>query len=80
MPARTMCNPNITIAGQTAPGKGITLRYAPLGINNESVIRFVRMRLGQTGNTYDGIGMAGANHSIMDHCSVGWPIDTFTND
>ena len=75
MPARTMCNPNITIAGQTAPGKGITLRYAPLGINNESVIRFVRMRLGQTGNTYDGIGMAGANHSIMDHCSVGWTID-----
>lgn len=75
MPARTMMNPYLTIAGQTAPGKGITLRYAPLGVNSESVIRYVRMRLGQTGLTYDGIGMAGANHSIMDHCSVSWTID-----
>jgi hypothetical protein len=23
----------------------------------------------------DGIGMAGNNHAIMDHCSIGWAID-----
>ncbi|MFT3753114.1 MAG: T9SS C-terminal target domain-containing protein [Paludibacter sp.] len=75
MPGRIICNPYITIAGQTAPGKGVCLRYAPLGINSESVCRFLRMHLGQTGITYDGMGMAGANNSIMDHCSISWTID-----
>lgn len=64
----------ITIAGQTAPGKGICLRAAPLGIGSETICRFIRSRLG-AGDTYDGLGMAGANHSIVDHCSVSWTLD-----
>ena len=64
----------VTIAGQTAPGKGICLRSAPLGIGSETICRFIRSRLG-AGKTYDGLGMAGANHSIVDHCSISWTID-----
>lgn len=72
--SRIMSNEQITIAGQTAPGKGVCFRAAPVGINNETICRFLRIRLGG-GTTYDGLGMAGTNHSIVDHCSVSWTID-----
>ena len=73
----------ITIAGQTAPGKGILFRGAPIGAGgSDAVVRFVRMLRGYHNDDeddinrgLDGLGLAGANHSIMDHCSVGWTID-----
>ena len=65
---------NVTIAGQTAPGKGICIKAAPVGVGSESICRDIRVRLG-SGETYDGLGMAGANNSITDHCSVSWTID-----
>lgn len=67
--------PYVTIAGQTAPGKGITIRSAPFGITgNDNVVQNIRVRLGG-GPTYDGMGLTGANHSIIDHCSISWTID-----
>ncbi len=77
-------DPYVTIAGQTAPGTGIMLRGKPFGVANESITQFIRMRLGGADdwdgvspnpNTADGLGMAGNDHSIIDHCSVGWTID-----
>lgn len=65
---------HVTIAGQTAPGKGICVKAAPVGVGSESICRDFRVRLG-SGNTYDGLGMAGAQYSITDHCSVSWTID-----
>ena len=68
-------DPYITIAGQTAPGKGITLSRAPIGLTgNDGIVRFLRVRIG-AGKTYDGMGLTGANHSIIDHCSISWTID-----
>lgn len=72
----------ITIAGQTAPGKGICLGRASedvgsaaVGVSgNDCIMRFIRNRVG-TGETSDGMGMRSANHSITDHCSVSWSID-----
>ena len=78
--ARLTCSdPYVTIAGQTAPGKGILFRSSPFGMANDGITRFVRLRLGyhngDTSRGMDGMGMAGNNHAIMDHCSVGWTID-----
>ena len=66
----------ITVAGQTAPGKGICLRSAPFGLSGaeDVIIRHLRVRLG-SGTTYDGMGMAGSDHCITDHCSISWTID-----
>lgn len=67
--------PYVTIAGQTAPGKGITIRSAPFGITgNDNLVQHLRVRLG-AGPTFDGMGLTGANHSIIDHCSISWTID-----
>lgn len=67
-------SPYVTIAGQTAPGKGICIKGAPFGVGADGICRFIRVRLGG-GRTFDGIGMAGADHSITDHCSISWTID-----
>lgn len=67
--------PYITVAGQTAPGDGITISRAPLGLTgDEGIVRFLRVRIG-AGRTYDGMGLTGANNSIIDHCSISWTID-----
>jgi hypothetical protein len=67
--------PYITIAGQTAPGEGITISRAPIGLTgNDGVVRFLKVRIGG-GTTYDGMGLTGADVSIIDHCSISWTID-----
>lgn len=67
--------PYITVAGQTAPGQGITITRAPVGLTgNDNIMRFMRVRIG-AGKTYDGMGLTGANHSIIDHASISWTID-----
>ena len=80
----TISDPYITIAGQTAPGRGIMFRSKALGVATDGITRFIRLRLGggdswsgsgANQNTMDGIGMAGNNNSIMDHCSISWTID-----
>jgi hypothetical protein len=71
-------NPNITLAGQTAPGKGICTRKYQLGISGgrDLIIRNVRSRPGNlSGTTLNGSGMAGVDHCIMDHCAISWGID-----
>ena len=71
----------VTIAGQTAPGRGIMLRGAPFGMASDGITRFLRMRRGHilddadANRGLDGLGMTGNDHSIMDHCSISWTID-----
>lgn len=70
-----LSQPYVTVAGQTAPGKGICIKSAPFGITgNDAIVQNVRVRLGG-GPTYDGMGLTGADHSIIDHCSISWTID-----
>ncbi|HEX2100259.1 MAG TPA: hypothetical protein VHF69_06340, partial [Candidatus Synoicihabitans sp.] len=74
----TVRNPYLTIAGQTAPGKGITVRGYNLGLlgARDVVIRHLRVRPGDiAGVTLDGMGMASSDHSIIDHASISWSID-----
>ena len=76
----TLENPYCTIAGQTAPGKGICIRDYGFGARGGSdyIIRYIRVRVGKTAGTSktsDGMGMAGTDHSIIDHCSISWSQD-----
>lgn len=73
-------NPYITIAGQTAPGEGITIKGHELAIQTYDVmVRYLTVRTGagdygaQEG---DGIGLrTGSNNVIIDHCSISWSND-----
>ncbi|MGC3960946.1 MAG: T9SS C-terminal target domain-containing protein [Verrucomicrobiota bacterium] len=70
--------PYITIAGQTAPGKGICVKKQQFGMSGarDVICRFIRIFVGkESGDTQNATGMSGVDHCIMDHCSFGWGID-----
>jgi pectate lyase len=82
-------SPYVTIAGQTAPGGGITLRShrcndgGVLGVHtHDVVIRFLRLRPGPhpcagPGESSDGIVIykKGTHHVVVDHSSISWGVD-----
>ncbi|WP_297515524.1 pectate lyase [uncultured Caulobacter sp.] len=67
----------ITIAGQTAPGGGITLRDQTLVVSaDDVVIRFIRSRLGSESKVEgDAIWINGGRRIILDHVSASWSVD-----
>jgi hypothetical protein len=67
----------ITIAGQTAPGGGITLRDQPLIVAaDDVVVRFIRSRLGdESGVQTDAIDVVAGRRIILDHVSASWSVD-----
>ena len=70
--------PNAYIAGQTAPGKGICIKASNINIGSDVIVRHVRFKrgLGVYGeNTGNAMGMSGANHTIVDHCTAAWGTD-----
>lgn len=69
--------PNITLAGQTAPGDGITLRGQPLLIAADDVIvRYIRVRLGdETKVQDDAVSITRGRRIIIDHVSASWSVD-----
>ena len=73
-------NNDLTIAGQTAPGNGICIKNYPFIVDADNVIiRYLRVRLGDSIN--DGSSLVVKNrHDIMiDHCSISWaPGDNIT--
>jgi pectate lyase len=89
----TISDPFVTIAGQTAPGDGITLRMDPesgtdrgtmLVETHDVVIRFLRFRPGDGGSADDShdaltIYKEGVHDVVVDHCSFSWAIDENVN-
>tara|TARA_R110002072_G_scaffold83556_10_gene189503 strand:- start:861 stop:2435 length:1575 start_codon:yes stop_codon:yes gene_type:complete len=71
---------NVTIAGETASGDGITLIGAGLEINTSNVIvRHLRIRVGKNGDPGDALRIVTWNQPIenviVDHCSLSWAND-----
>ncbi|HEY7865772.1 MAG TPA: hypothetical protein VIC51_07185, partial [Psychromonas sp.] len=79
----SITNPYITIAGQTAPEGGITLKGHELGIRtHDVVVRFLKIRTGteypladQVGDAIGMIGKGDLYNNIIDHVSMSWAHD-----
>jgi len=83
MPIR---NPNITIAGQTAPSPGIMLRGASIAVvTSDVLIQHIRIRIGDDANGPDPVNRdamnieswdrGAPNNVVIDHNSFSWSID-----
>jgi len=70
-------NGDVTIAGQTAPGQGITLAHDNFYVEaNNVVIRYIRSRLSNAqGKDDDAFTCIGSSDVIVDHCSFSWSVD-----
>jgi pectate lyase len=81
----SITNPNITIAGQTAPSPGIMLRGAALRISTSDVlVQHIRVRAGDDPDgpnpeNRDALKIESDNgvirNIVVDHCSFAWAID-----
>lgn len=90
----SITSPYLTVAGQTAPGGGITVRFPPNqepGVRgaggdliqiftHDVVIRYLRLRRGNTGVHGDNINILdGSSNIILDHLSLEWATDENIN-
>jgi hypothetical protein len=74
--------PNLTLAGQTAPDPGITLSRGTLEIATHDVlVQHLAVRPGAAGQPHksgwspDAICMNAASRVVIDHCSATWAVD-----
>ena len=77
-------NPFVTVAGQTAPGDGITLKASKMNSQglvdlhtHDVIIRFLRLRQGPHTKTDAAIPLAleESSNVVIDHCSLSWATD-----
>jgi hypothetical protein len=70
-------NGYLTVAGQTSPGIGITLKNHALVISADHVIiRYLRFRPGdEAGVETDALSVYSGDHIIIDHVSASWGND-----
>ncbi len=73
----TIKNGDLTIAGHSAPGDGITIQNYPLVLDADNlIIRYIRVRVGDKAKReLDAITGVKRRNLIIDHCSFSWGND-----
>lgn len=75
--------PNLTIAGQTAPGGGICLAGYQMKLPSNSIVRHIRFRAGDlpsnsnanNGNSMSMLDVENVQNIILDHCTFAWSME-----
>ncbi len=76
--SRLIFSKNLYVAGQTAPGEGITVYGDGVSFSGADniIVRYMRFRMGTVGsNGKDCAGIANGQNMIFDHCSFAWGQD-----
>lgn len=76
--SRLVFKNNLYVAGQTAPGEGITVYGNGVSFSgaNNTIVRYLRFRMGIGGDSgKDAAGVANGTNMIFDHLSVSWGRD-----
>ena len=76
--SRIVFKSNITVAGQTAPGEGITVYGDGVSFSGATnvIVRYMRFRMGSVGTKdADCAGLSNGGNMIFDHCSFAWGQD-----
>ncbi len=74
--------PNVTIAGQTAPGDGICIRGGTINLSGSKnvIVRYMRFRPGDEKNAeVSALRFENSENFIVDHCSMSWAIEETTH-
>jgi len=69
---------NLYVAGQTAPGEGVTVYGDGISFSGSDniIVRYMRFRMGHNGSSgKDCAGIANGQNMIFDHCSFAWGLD-----
>lgn len=74
---RIVVSGNVHIAGQTAPGGGITIYGNGIAYNaSNNITRYIRVRMGKNGDSgKDALSIASGSRKIFDHVSISWGRD-----
>ena len=76
--SRLVFSKNLYVAGQTAPGEGITVYGDGTSFSaaDNIIVRYMRFRMGAVGTKdKDAGGIANGQNMIFDHCSFSWGQD-----
>ena len=76
--SRIVFKNNLYVAGQTAPGEGVTVYGDGVSFSgaNNIIVRYMRFRMGAVGTKdKDAAGIANGQNMIFDHCSFSWGQD-----
>ena len=70
-------HPNVTIAGQTAPGGGICIAGYQMKLTQPNIIiRHIRFRAGDLAATsMSPLDVENVHHIVLDHCSFSWSME-----
>ena len=76
--SRLVFKNNLYVAGQTAPGEGVTVYGDGVSFSGADniIVRYMRFRMGAVGTKdKDCAGIANGKNMIFDHCSFAWGQD-----